>query len=211
MPSSIRLGMILSQSDPFYHTIRGESATIISAMPNISGSQGRWDHIPRFVARRPGGGVPHRLDTTTTASPATELDVALGFTIHDDHHDDDDDDFSIGSPSVATAVTANISPVSTPDVDDYPPPPSRMAAEGGGTASTTARGAIRNDDDTAVVRISQEDAKPPPSPVHRILPRAGGGRCRSGKRSGDRFGMSRIPSCRYSRPCNDSDPTRETP
>ncbi len=63
--------------------------------------------------------MPDRLDTTST-SPATELDIALGFTIHDYHHDDDDD-FSIGSPSVATAVTANISPV-TPDDDNRPPP-----------------------------------------------------------------------------------------
>ena len=98
-------------------------------MPNISVSRGQWDQIPRFVARRrPGGGAPDRLDTTST-SPATELDIALGFTIHNDHHDDDDD-FSIGSPSVATAVTANISPV-TPDDDNRRPPPLEDDGRGG--------------------------------------------------------------------------------
>jgi hypothetical protein len=87
----------------------------MSAMPNFRGSQGQRystnvldNRFPGCVARRPGGGVPNRLDTTI--SPATELDLALGFAIHDDG------DMSIGSPSVATAVTANVSPV-TPDVN----------------------------------------------------------------------------------------------
>jgi hypothetical protein len=58
--------------------------------------------------------MPNRLDGSSM-SPAMELDVALGFAIHDDH---DDDSMSIGSPSVETAVTGNIGHV-TPH-DDRP-------------------------------------------------------------------------------------------
>ena len=136
----------------------------MSAMPNISVSRGQWDQIPRFVARRrPGGGAPDRLDTTST-SPATELDIALGFTIHDDHHDDDDD-FSIGSPSVATAVTANISPV-TPDDDNRRPPP--LEDDGRGGRDRTDHGSGR---DTRRRRhrgknIASREPPPPPGSPH---------------------------------------------
>jgi hypothetical protein len=62
-----------------------------------------------FATRRPGGGTLNRLDTSITA--AMELDMALGSAGRKYH---DDDNMSIGSPSVATTVTANISQV-TPD------------------------------------------------------------------------------------------------
>jgi hypothetical protein len=82
----------------------------------VSGSQSQWDSVnvidnraPSFATRRPGGSAPNRLDTSSPL--ATELDIALGFAIHDDNHDDN---MSIGSPSVATAVTGNVSQV-TPD------------------------------------------------------------------------------------------------
>lgn len=82
----------------------------------VSGSQSQWDSVnvidnrsPSFATRRPGGSAPNRLHTSSPL--ATELDIALGFAIHDDNHADD---MSIGSPSVATAVTGNVSHV-TPD------------------------------------------------------------------------------------------------
>jgi hypothetical protein len=56
--------------------------------------------------------MPNRLDISSTR-PATDLDMALGFAIHDDH---DDNSVSIGSPSVETAVTGNIGQI-TPHHD----------------------------------------------------------------------------------------------
>lgn len=58
--------------------------------------------------------MPNRLDGSSM-SPAMELDIALGFAIHDDQ---DDNSISIGSPSVETAITGNIGQV-TPH-DDRP-------------------------------------------------------------------------------------------
>jgi hypothetical protein len=58
--------------------------------------------------------MPNRLDNESM-SPAMELDIALGFAIHDDH---DDSSMSIGSPSVETAMMSNIGQV-TPH-DDRP-------------------------------------------------------------------------------------------
>ena len=92
---------------------------------NASGSQSQWDSIDvldkgssGFNNRRPGGGVPNRLDTYKRAT--RELDIALA-SADRVHHDDDD--MSVDTPSVATAVTANVSQV-TPD-DSHPVEESR--------------------------------------------------------------------------------------
>ena len=82
----------------------------------VSGYQSQYNGSPNFVARRPGGGVPDRLDTykrnTTSISPVSlDMDMSLG-SADRDHHDDDN--MIVGSPSVATSVTASVSQV-TPD------------------------------------------------------------------------------------------------
>ena len=90
---------------------------------DVSGSQSQWNvhdnGSQSFNIRRPGGGVPNRLDTSI--SPLSlDLGVSLG-SADRVHHDDDD--MSVDTPSVATAVTANVSQV-TPD-DSHPVEESR--------------------------------------------------------------------------------------
>ena len=94
---------------------------------DVSGSQSQWNvhdnGSQSFDIRRPGGGVPNRLDTSI--SPISlDMGVSLG-SAGRDHHDDDDT--SVDTPSVATAVTANVSQV-TPDGN-------RPAEEGRGRRS----------------------------------------------------------------------------
>jgi len=94
---------------------------------DVSGSQSHWNvhdnWSPSFNNRRPGGGVPNRLDTSI--SPISlDMGESLG-SAGRDHHDDDD--MSVDTPSVATAVTANVSQV-TPDDN-------RPAEEGRGRRS----------------------------------------------------------------------------
>jgi hypothetical protein len=108
---------------------------MMNAKRKVSGSQGQWDSInvldnrlSSFAARRPGGGVSDRFDTSMI--PDTELDIALGFTVHDDHHDDDNmsvispfarRETSSGSPRLATGGTVWINEeirVSMRDVTD---------------------------------------------------------------------------------------------
>ncbi len=78
-----------------------------------------------------------RLDTSMI--PATELDIALGFTIHNDH--DDDDNMSFDSPSVATAVTANISPFARRETSSGSP---RLATGGTVWIKDEIRGSMRD-------------------------------------------------------------------
>jgi hypothetical protein len=85
---------------------------------NASGFRSQWDYVnvidnrsPNFATRWPVEGVPNRLDSSV--SPITlDLDVSLGSAVRNDHHDDN---MSVGSPSVSTAVTGNVSQVTPED------------------------------------------------------------------------------------------------
>ena len=125
---------------------------------DVSGSQSQRHSInvldngfPNFVARRPGGGVPNRLDTYKRAT--TELDIALG-SAGRDHHDNDN--MSVESPSVATAMTANVSQV-TPDDN-------RSAEEGRGRRSRS-----NSSDRARQRRHGRKTATRQPSPDTRRL------------------------------------------